>query len=217
MVIVTATFPATEPPRSYGASTPRTQSARLPSEGEVTNEQLSALVESVALHRDRQAFSRLFTHFAPKLKGFALRRGISSAAAEELVQETMLAVWRRADTFDRRRASVSTWIFTIVRNKRIDLLRRAPFPEVDLEQAADQAADGHAPDERADLAIIATRLQRAVRALPREQAEILRRAFYEEKTHRTIASELGLPLGTVKSRIRLALTRLRAALSEDGR
>lgn len=212
MFIVSTAFPATEPPRSYGASTLRTQTARLPSEGEVTNEQLSALVESVALRRDRQAFSRLFTYFAPKLKSFALRRGISSNAAEELVQETMLAVWRRADTFDRRRASVSTWIFTIVRNKRIDLLRRGTFPEVDLEQAADQPEDGHDPDERADLAKFATDLHRALQMLPKEQAEILQRAFFEEKTHRSIASELGLPLGTVKSRIRLALTRLRAAL-----
>ena len=104
----------------------------------MTNDPMNMLMEAVAKHRDRQAFVQLFTHFAPRLKGFALKRGISPAAAEELVQETMLAVWRKAATFDRNRANVSTWIFTISRNKQIDLLRRQSYPEVELEMALDQ-------------------------------------------------------------------------------
>lgn len=211
------TFHTNEPPRSLDAFSHFAREARPPLGGKVTNEQMSMLVEAVALHRDRQAFSQLFAYFQPKLKGFALKRGIPAAGAEELAQETMLAVWRKAATFDPSRATVSTWIYTIVRNKRIDLFRRETYPEVELEEAADQPAEGHSADERAERSESATELHRAMQALPKEQLVILQKAFFEEKSHRIIALELGLPLGTVKSRVRLALTRLRAALSEEYR
>ena len=180
----------------------------------VTNDDLCSLVEAVAMNRDRRAFTALFHHFAPRLKGFALRRGIDAAAAEELAQETLITIWRRAETFDRTRATVSTWVFTIVRNKRIDLFRREGYPALELSEVADQPAEGRNPHDDTQLAEIGVHLRKAMRTLPTEQLEILSKAFFEEKSHRAIAAELGLPLGTVKSRIRLALTRLRAALPE---
>lgn len=183
----------------------------------MTNDKLSLLVEAVATRRDRQAFSALFGHFAPRLKGFAMNRGVSAAVAEDLVQETMLTVWRKADSFDSSRASVPTWIFTIVRNKRIDLFRRETYPEVELEQAAEQPDDSQPSDERTELAELTTHLHHAMQTLPSEQKAILQQAFFEEKSHRAIAADLGIPLGTVKSRIRLAVNRLRDALPEEHR
>lgn len=180
----------------------------------MTNDQLRSLIEAIAAHRDRGAFAELFHHFAPRLMGFGLRRGADAATAEELVQETMLAVWRKAGTFDATRATVSTWIFTIVRNKRIDMLRRQTYPEVDLEEAAEipsgeRQADGDLATYQDGVA-----LQDAMRTLPAEQLEVLQKAYFEDKTHRAIADEMKLPLGTVKSRIRLALARLRLLLPE---
>jgi RNA polymerase sigma-70 factor, ECF subfamily len=180
----------------------------------LTNDQLCTLVAAVAVSRDRQAFSELFRYFAPRLKGFGLKRGVDAASAEELAQETMLTIWRKAETFDRSRATVSTWVFTIVRNKRIDMFRREGYPEIDIDEVADQPAPGDSPDDMALLAKAGDKLRSAMSLLPKEQFEILQKAFYEDKSHRVISDELGLPLGTVKSRIRLALGRLRAALPE---
>ena len=180
----------------------------------VTNDELCNLVEAVAESRDRQAFVGLFQHFAPRLKGFALRRGIDPAAAEELVQETLITIWRKADSFDRTRATVSTWVFTIVRNKRIDLFRREGYPTIDLSEAFNEPEEGRNPHDDTQLMEAGVHVREAMRTLSREQLEVLNMAFFEDKSHRAIATELGLPLGTVKSRIRLALSRLRAALPE---
>jgi RNA polymerase sigma-70 factor (ECF subfamily) len=188
---------------------------KLQREPTVTNEELCGLVEAVAARRDRDAFARLFKHFAPRLKGFGLRRGTDAASSEELAQETMLTVWRKAETFDPNRATVSTWIFTIVRNKRIDLFRREGHPEADLAEAAEKAYEGPAADDEVDRVRSSETLRAALRVLPVEQFDVLQKAFFEDKSHSVIAAELGLPLGTVKSRIRLALARLRGALPED--
>jgi RNA polymerase sigma-70 factor (ECF subfamily) len=180
----------------------------------LTNDELCRLVEAIAVHRDRQAFASLFRYFAPRLKGFGLRRGADGTTAEELVQETMLTVWRKASTFDASRATVSTWIFTIVRNKRIDMLRRGSYPELDLDEAVDVAADDIAADESLIAVEAGNALREALQQLPHEQLEVLQKAYFEDKSHRAIADEMRLPLGTVKSRIRLALARLRVALPE---
>lgn len=180
----------------------------------LTNDQLCMLIEAIASRRDRQAFAQLFEHFAPRLKGFGLRRGVDAASAEELAQETLLTVWRKADTFDPSRATVSTWIFTIVRNKRIDLFRREHYPEIDVDDLAETPADTPDPDDAIQSSRLGQILREAMGALPKEQAEIIRLAFFEDKSHRVIADELRLPLGTVKSRVRLALIRLRNALPE---
>jgi RNA polymerase sigma-70 factor (ECF subfamily) len=170
------------------------------------------LLVAVAERQDRAAFATLFGHFAPRLKAYVRRRGIEEARAEELAQEVMLIVWRRAALYDRAQASVSTWIFTIARNKRIDELRRERRPEVDPDDPA-LVQDG-APV--VDLVIaqheVRRRLHAAVAELPEEQAIVLRKNFFEDKPHNEIAAELALPLGTVKSRLRLALAKLRQAL-----
>jgi RNA polymerase sigma-70 factor (ECF subfamily) len=179
------------------------------------NDRLCALLEAVAAVRDRKAFAELFTYFAPRLKAFGLRQGTSPAAAEELAQETMIALWHKADTFDRKRATALTWVFTIVRNKRIDMFRRENRPEVRLDEAADEPSDNLPADSAVALNQAGETVRQALAHLPAEQVEVLHKAFFEDKSHTVIAQELNLPLGTVKSRVRLGLSRLRDALPED--
>lgn len=181
-------------------------------EPQATEPALADLLAAVAERRDRYAFATLFSHFAPRLKAYMRRLGLEDGRAEDLVQEVMLIVWRRALLYDRAQASVSTWIFTIARNKRIDALRRERRPEIDpddpaLVQDATPAVDLVVSQEQ-----IGRRLRAAVDELPQEQAEVLRKNFFEDKPHGVIAEELALPLGTVKSRVRLALTKLRQAI-----
>lgn len=193
---------------------PALRTVRARAGAQVTNDELCRLVSAIAVDSDREAFARLFRYFAPRLKGFGLRRGVDATAAEELAQETMLTVWRKAASFDPSRATVSTWIFTIVRNKRIDMFRRTGWPEADLEEAGDPPSEDRLPDENVVVSQAGQAIRWAMKTLPKEQIEILEKAFFEEKSHRAIAEEMKLPLGTVKSRIRLALARLRVALPE---
>lgn len=176
-------------------------------------EGLADLIEAVGERADRDAFARLFEHFAPRLKAFGLRRGANAAQAEELAQDTMVAIWHKARSFDRSRASASTWVFTIVRNKRIDLARRENRPELDPDDPMLRGAPPDRADDLYETAEAQRRMHALVHELPDAQAEVVRMAFFEDKPHTTIAEELGLPLGTVKSRIRLALDRLRTSLN----
>lgn len=169
----------------------------------------NALIEAIADARDKTAFAQLFAHFAPRLKSYLLRIGTDDLMAEEVVQEAMVMVWRKAESFDRRQASASTWIFTIARNKRIDRLRRERRPELDPNDPA-LVPDAETPaDHVVETGQIQDRLRSAIEKLPAEQSELIRLAYYDDKSHSEIAEERGLPLGTVKSRIRLALARLR--------
>lgn len=170
------------------------------------------LMSAVYERRDRAAFIRLFELFGPRVKAYLIRQGADGATAEDLVQDVMLTVWHRAAQFDRGKATFSTWVFTIARNRRIDLLRRSKRPEVDPEDPA-LVRD---PDEPADQVVNAAQrskhLHAAVAQLPEEQKRLLRLAYFEDKSHSVIAEELELPLGTVKSRLRLAMAKLRTAL-----
>lgn len=173
---------------------------------------LADLVERIAAHADREAFARLYLHFAPRVKGYLIRLGAEGGLAEELAQEVLLTVWRKAASFDRRQSSVSTWLYTIARNRRIDVLRRERRPALDpddpaLVPAAPVAADVAADDTRRDAT-----LRVAIAELPAEQADLLQLAFYEGKSHSEIAAARALPLGTVKSRMRLAFNRLRRVM-----
>lgn len=173
------------------------------------------LVEAIALRRDREAFKRLFALFAPRVKAFARRMGAEPQVAEDLAQDVMLAVWRRAAQFDRRKASAGTWIYTIARNRRIDMIRRETRPSCDPEDPS-LRAEGEAPaDERLAGHRRERDLRLAVARLPEEQAQLMRLAYFEDKSHGVIAEQLDLPLGTVKSRIRLAMQKLRQMLKED--
>ena len=176
---------------------------------------LRALLQRVAAHQDREAFAQLFGHFAPRLKAFNLRAGIDADTAEDLAHEAMIQVWRRADSFDPAKAAVSTWIFTIARNKRIDRLRRERYPElVSDENRPEEVDTAPTADARVETDQYQRIVRDAVRQLPAEQARIVHMAFFEDKSHSSIAVELALPLGTVKSRIRLALARLREFVAE---
>ena len=172
------------------------------------------LLLAVGRARDRAAFAALFAHFAPRLKAYLRRLGAYANAAEELVQEVMLLVWRRAETFDPAQASASTWVFTIARNRRIDALRREQRPEIDPDDPALVPDPVEPADRVLEVAQANGRLREALKDLPPEQAELLRLAYFEDKPHSVIATERGLPLGTVKSRLRLALDRLRKALRD---
>lgn len=179
-------------------------------------DELAALVSAVAAG-DRSAFVLLFKYFAPRLKSYLLRTGSEDDAAEELAQEAMAQLWRKAGQFDARQAGVSTWLYTIARNLRVDRLRRqggdasTHLEAYDLDTLPEDAA---APDERVEVARQEAQVRAAIRRLPPEQAEVLRLSFYEEHPHEAIARELGIPLGTVKSRMRLAVGHLRRLLHE---
>ena len=157
-----------------------------------------------------EAFERLFNHFAPKVKGFLMKSGTDGAMVEECVQEVMATVWNKAHLFDPTRASAATWIFTIARNKKIDALRkqRRPEPE-DLGWGPE-----HEPDQEDVVALQqeTERLGQAIANLPVKQRQLLERAYFSDMSHNEIAAATGLPLGTIKSRIRLALERLRHAM-----
>jgi len=170
---------------------------------------LADLIEAVATRRDRAAFAHLFDHYAPRLKAFGMRRGADVGQAEELAQETMFTLWHKASTFDRSRAAASTWVFTIVRNKRIDMARRENRPELNPEDPMLATEPPARADDEYEIAETGRRMRRLIAALPAEQAKVVHMAFFEDKSHSTIAVELDLPLGTVKSRIRLALERMR--------
>ena len=173
------------------------------------------MLSSIALNRDRAAFAELFGHFAPRVKGFLMRYGMPEILSEDLAQETMLTVWRKADQFDPGRAGVSTWIFTIARNKRIDRLRRDRGGATARFDVTDEMENCGSSEEYAIAAETAEQVRTAIAALPDNQAQIVRLAFFAEKPHAEIARELGLPLGTVKSRVRLALARLRGLLEDQ--
>lgn len=158
---------------------------------------------------DREAFIRLFDHYAPRVKAMAMRGGAPAAQAEEIAQDVMLRVWRSAGQFDPSRAQVSAWVYRIARNRQIDLARRfaPPAPEDLLSPDPGVDAAGALALEQE-----AARLRAAIQALPQAQREMVEKAYMGELSHQEISRLEGLPIGTVKSRLRLALQRLRHEL-----
>lgn len=167
-------------------------------------------IAAVSADLDRDAFAWLFNHYAPQVKAYNLRFGLAEEVAEELAQETLLAIWRKAATFDPRRASPSAWVYTIARNRRIDVMRRERHPD---ELAAEGPAAGPAtPEDDLRAAEGDARVRVALERLPADQVLLLRMAFFEDRSHTQIADQLDLPLGTVKSKIRRATAKLRDLL-----
>ena len=169
-----------------------------------------AWVKHINLVRDRKdqaAFAELFAHFAPRVKGFLMKSGASPDLAEECAQEVMATLWNKAHMFDPAKASVSTWIFTIARNRKIDILRKQRRPEPEDLPWGPESEPGQEDvlvhQQETEL------LGAALAALPAKQRELIQKAYYGELSHSEIAAQTGLPLGTIKSRIRLALDRLR--------
>lgn len=180
--------------------------------GRVEAEHFASLIESIAETKNRDAFATLFAHFAPRLKGYLMRLGANEGQAEEVAQEAMLTVWRKAQLYDRKKAAASTWIFTIARNRRIDILRRQKFPEIDANDPVLVPNMPTPPDEEVISARQDVQVRAALDKLPSEQRELVRLAFYNGWSHSKIADDTNLPLGTVKSRLRLAFSRLRNEL-----
>lgn len=196
---------------------------RASSEGRLAGEALAEedrmrfadLRVAVAEKQDRAAFSELFAYYAPRVKSYLMRLGSDNAQAEEISQDVMVTVWRKASLFDRSQASVSTWIFRIARNRRIDVFRRTKKPDLDPEETMLLPSGVEAPDARVDAMETEARVRAAMKDLPGEQLQLLQLSFYEGLSHSEIAAKLDVPLGTVKSRIRLAFSKMKANLDED--
>jgi len=173
---------------------------------------MTALLSALKATRDEATFAELFRHYAPRLKSYMRKLGAAEDVAEELAQEAMATVWRKAHLFDADRAGAGTWIFSIARNLRIDAFRRQRRPEVDFDDPLLIPDEPLAPDIMLDHDRQALAVRAALADLPQEQARIVHLSFFEDKPHAEIAAELGIPLGTVKSRMRLAFQRFRKAL-----
>lgn len=174
--------------------------------------EMTMLLLAVRDQRDREAFGRLFDHFGPRLKAMLIRGGLRDGSAEDVVQDVMLAVWHKAAQFDPHRAEASGWIYRIARNRQIDLIRRRRTPMPDdlepLEESEPDAAQILALQQEAGL------LRKALARLSPEQRDAVSRAYLEDLPQSEISQRTGLPLGTVKSRIRLGLERLRHELKD---
>ena len=167
-------------------------------------------LKRIQTDQDQQAFAELFGHFAPRVKAFLMKSGAAPGMAEDCTQEVMATLWHKAHLFDPRRASVSTWIFTIARNKNIDALRKQRRPEPE-----ELTWGPEAEPEASDIIVMqqeSEQLSQAMKALPGQQRELIEKAYFGDLSHGQIAAETGLPLGTIKSRLRLALSKLRQTM-----
>ena len=181
----------------------------------VKNPFIEALAK-VAESQDISSFKKIFDYFSPRLKSFLMRSGADEAIAEEIIQETMTIIWTKADYYDSKVASPSTWIYTIARNKKIDILRKsrkAILEDIDtailppIESKADENIEH---DQKFEM------IAQYLDDLPEDQLNLLKMNFFEEKSHGEISEITKIPLGTVKSRIRLALEKIRGKLEQDG-
>lgn len=171
----------------------------------------------VGRDHDRNAFTQLFDYYAGRLKSFYMQQGMNSQTAEELVQDVFVTIWRKAAQFDPAKANASTWIYTIARNKRIDHIRKGiRRPEDIVEFLPDTEIDEDlSPEEKVIQNDIGERIQAIIKTLPKEQALIIQQSYFQGLTHQEIAIKNKIPLGTVKSRMRLAMERLKHAWDKD--
>jgi len=178
---------------------------------------VAPLIESVAKKRDRNAFRSIYQDFGPKIKSYAIKQGMIETA-EELVQEVMVNIWRRAEQFDRCKAGGSTWIFAITRNARIDLLRKLNRTSHETQVETDYLWSLPGTDDPTSAfqqALTAKQIRQSLDTLPIEQRDVIAKVYLEDKSHQRVADELELPLGTVKSRVRLALQKLKVIFKEQ--
>lgn len=175
------------------------------------------LMRAVAERRDQAAFTEIFDHFTPRLETFLMRLGLDSGTAEEVSQEVMVTLWRKAGLFDPGKSSLPTWLYRIARNRRIDLTRRNRVDFVDPQSSAIlEIADEHRFEAEIEGRQHDDIVRTLIITLPVEQRTLVQLAFYEGLSHAQIAERTLLPLGTVKSRLRLAFMRLRRALESGG-
>lgn len=178
-------------------------------------EEFAALARRVAEGRDRQAFVELFDHFAPRLNGYLQRLGLERGDAEDMAQEVMAVLWHKAHLFDPTKSSLATWLFRIARNRRIDVARRERSRVLDPDEPMLMPSEPEPVDHEMDARQRDERVRAALSELPTEQYELVQMAFFLGLSHSQIADQSGLPLGTVKSRIRLAFQRMRKILEAD--
>jgi len=171
---------------------------------------------AIGKHRDKEAFHDFYSHFSGRIKSFLIGKGMQEPVAEELSQEIMLIVWRRAESYNPEKAAPSTWLFTIARNRRTDYLRGNSRIEVELD---DEMLEVDSPElvqeDRVDLAQQTQDLEKALDKLPQEQRQVLHLSYFRGQSHGAIAEWLELPIGTVKSRIRLAMQSIRSELVSE--
>ena len=176
-------------------------------------EHLKDCLSKVATHRDKAAFSTLFDHYAPLLRSYSLAREPGAELiADELAQEVMIRVWLKAESYNSQLANINTWIFTLARNCRIDYFRRNGrfVSNIDpTEIFNDMEDEGPSPFQLTHQARLEDNIKKGLEQLPREQSEILTKVYLEGKSHQQTSEELKLPLGTVKSRVRLAVNKLK--------
>jgi RNA polymerase sigma-70 factor, ECF subfamily len=172
------------------------------------------LLQKIARDRDPQAFQELFRLYGPRIKAMMMRQGADATAAEDIAQEALFAVWRKAHLFAAQKGGVATWIYTIARNLRIDRLRRQASSQELPEEMIDIASDDDLPDEALNRSQERERIRKVLETLPPEQYEVVRLSYIEGLSHNEIAGVLGAPIGTVKSRMRLAYEKIRDAVEE---
>lgn len=178
-------------------------------------DRINQLMAAVAQRQDVEAYEALYKHFVPKVRSYMFKIGADRVLAEEMAQEAMLSVWRKANQFDPDRGAASTWIYTIARNIRIDALRRGPRPDFDPNDPAFVPGDTPSADVSFDREQDAERLREAMASLKADEIKALRMSFFDDMAHPAIATTLGIPIGTVKSRIRNACLKLRTKLKDE--
>ena len=174
-----------------------------------TDDDLTLSVKLVGKNQDKLAFNNIFRYFAPRLKSFLVKAGSTDSQAEEVIQEVMIAVWTKSSTYDSNKSSVSTWIYTIARNKRIDKIRKEKRHYLSESDEGLEIPVDSTQEKEIFSAQVSNCLKRYMSNLPEEQSKLLKLSYFYNKTHADISEELKIPLGTVKSRIRLALTKMR--------
>ncbi len=190
----------------------------------VRDDTWSRLLERVGQSRDEAAFAQLFAHFAPLIKGFCLgnvNSNFPADAADEIVQEVLFKVWQKSPSYDPSKAAASTWIYTVMRNCRIDIMRRnkrtiSDSGVIEIEDVWDEADDDKAYIylQQASNEVL---IQNAFNQLPTEQRQVLIQVYMQSKTHQQISIETGLPLGTVKSRVRIGLKKMQILIDNVGK
>ena len=174
-----------------------------------TDDYLTLCVELIGKNQDKLAFNSIFRYFAPRLKSFLVKAGSTDSQAEEVIQEVMIAVWTKSSTYDSNKSSVSTWIYTIARNKRIDKIRKEKRHYLSESDEGLEIPVNSTQEKEIFSAQVSSSLKKYMSNLPEEQSKLLKLSYFYNKTHADISTELKIPLGTVKSRIRLALTKMR--------
>ncbi len=190
-----------------------------PANSEGRKDPWSQLLQKVGKHQDRAAYHALFEHFGPQIKYYAMANGMAGQA-EELVQEVFVSIWRRSSLYDWRKAAASTWIFTIARNQRIDMLRKKQRSSAEIAVETEDLWQIPGDNENEPVTSLhrimsERRVRESLSQLPQEQVTVIAKVYMENKSHQRVADELNIPLGTVKSRVRLALNKLKVILQDQ--